>query len=295
MTKTIGYGNPKSICILFQDNGIGDEICAMPGLWQKKQDGFDITIYGRTFMKPVFDRMGIALLDGADIYQQPGTIELLQEKYGVIYSCSLLCTEHEILTGGAVTKTRFEQFAERIETALPDEFDFCKWLLPERGEAEKEIVLFAPYSTHRPRSYSEVEKAFTCLSDAYETEFIGLLMQPALPFEGLMQKIYDARLVVSIDNGILHLALALGAPVLALLGGSDEWSIVRQYGKYRSMGDVHVLRSQIRNSECERPCSFQKARGFDVNHKCTKPGSFADCLNEILPEDISSAVTNFLH
>lgn len=295
MTKTIGNGNPKSICILFQENGIGDIICAMPALWQKKQGDFDIEVYGEPFMKPVFDRMGIAFVDGAENYQQPGTIELLQEKFGAIYSIMGLCTEHETETSGAITLSRFEQFARCIETTVPNEFNFRSFLWPEITTPYKKNVIFAPYSDHRRRCYGQVEKAYALLSKDYETQCIGLFMQPKLSFADLINEIYNAGLIVAIDNGMLHLALALGRPVIAIFGGSDEFSIVWQYGKYRNIDDVRVLRSPITNSECERPCSFQKARGFDINDKCTKPGSFADCLNEILPDDISNAVIEFLH
>jgi hypothetical protein len=88
--------------------------------------------------------------------------------------------------------------------------------------------------------------------------------------------------------------MALGTPVIALMGGSDEWSVLHQYRRFGRM-DYLVLRSGVMNDECKRPCSFQVERGYGGDkQKCTKLGSLSDCMNELEPEKIFETLQLFI-
>lgn len=86
----------------------------------------------------------------------------------------------------------------------------------------------------------------------------------------------QAKFVVTVDTGILALALALGVPTLALFGPTDERIIVDQFHRY---GEVKckVLRSQ-RTDSCDRPCNLAYDKGFMRNGKCKDK---ADCMEEL--------------
>lgn len=295
MLKTVGSGDAKKICILFQENGLGDAICFLPVLWQKISEGYEVTLYGNYF--PIYDKLKLTFIDGKDTIEVHGTIDKLQKEFGAIYSFGLRASsiEHEQKTNGIVIQTRFEQFAECLETTVPKEFDFLQFFDLRKTEEKKKIIV-SPYSTTRSRKYGldfELHNLFWEAHNEsvieYEPKFIGLFLQPHE--EDIINTIYNAKCVIAIDNGILHLALALGTPVVALMGGSDEWSIVHQYRRFGKM-NYSVVRSEIRNKECKRPCSFQEQRGFGVNGKCS--GATTDCMDEITPERILEEVQNLL-
>ncbi len=244
-------------------------------------------------MKEVYERLGCEYVNEFDCFQKIGTVDRLQEEFGAIYSLTKLCLEHEIETKGIITLTRFEQFAEILETTVPKTFDFKKYLAPELKERKNDGVLFAPYSDGRNRAYSMVRETYQMLSTENFVEVIGLWGMPTLSYEEFIRRIYDAQVVLTVDTGVLHFALALGTPVVALMGGSDDWSIIWQY---RRFGEVkcRVLRSKVHNSECQRPCNYRRELGFSVNDKCTKPGNYSDCLNEISEQDILETVNDFI-
>src|SRR4051812_21057736 len=56
--KYVGKGPEKNICILFNGNGIGDAIHAMPAVWQKVQEGYDITVYMHPWASTCFTSLG---------------------------------------------------------------------------------------------------------------------------------------------------------------------------------------------------------------------------------------------
>ena len=119
-----GVGPEKSICLLLGGNGLGDSIHALPAIWQKIHDGFEVTVYARAFDRPIFEAIGCKFFDeslqeGADL-----------SYYGAIYKLFMWLTDHEADCGaGPIQLTRFEQFARLIDTTVPESFDFRKYLL----------------------------------------------------------------------------------------------------------------------------------------------------------------------
>lgn len=156
------------------------------------------------------------------------------------------------------------------------------------------MILFALHSSGYPESFwrdYEKESQLIALFSGYETQRIGGDVK-VNTWQELAQIVNSASLVIATDNGILAIALALGKPAVAIFGGTDEDCIVWQFKKYRSMKNVRVVRSN-KKDVCIRPCNFQEERGFAVNGKCSNKN--ADCMNEILPEEIFNAALNLIN
>jgi heptosyltransferase I len=98
-------------------------------------------------------------------------------------------------------------------------------------------------------------------------EATGVDALPRLGFWQLASALREADQVVAPDTGLLHLAVVLGVPVLGLYGSSDP--VVAGFPP----GAGRILRTDISCSPCrERSCQRRQ------------------CLEELLPEQVSSAV-----
>jgi ADP-heptose:LPS heptosyltransferase len=99
----------------------------------------------------------------------------------------------------------------------------------------------------------------------------GLL--PPLPLKDVMGLLAGARLLVSVDGGIMHTSVGLGTPTLALFGPTrtDVWF------PYRGMGPFQVLCT----SPACHPCGL---------HEC---GDFI-CLPDLSPEEVAGAARGLL-
>lgn len=82
-----------------------------------------------------------------------------------------------------------------------------------------------------------------------------------------------ARVVVSGDTGVMHMATAVGTPVVALFGPT-----VRQFGFFPYHGRSVVLE---RTLDC-RPCSTMGSARCPMGHH--------RCLMDIAPDDVAAAV-----
>src|SRR5690242_7847138 len=56
--KTICNGSENHIALLLGENGIGDDIHAMPAVWQKIQQGYTIDVYSRDFTRECYESVG---------------------------------------------------------------------------------------------------------------------------------------------------------------------------------------------------------------------------------------------
>lgn len=127
-TKTIGKGNPNDILVDIRENGIGDDIHSLPALWQKVQNGFNVTVTGREMNRKLFERIGCKFVSEKNTDGE--YIKKSINDFGIIYSLKMWCTEHDFdarLTGAF--KERFKQFADFIEVELPKSFNWRPFLL----------------------------------------------------------------------------------------------------------------------------------------------------------------------
>src|SRR6185295_6642381 len=120
-------GNSKSIGLIMDMNGIGDNIQAMPAIYQKIKDGFEVVIFyyldKEVFSKDCFSSLGCRIYYtnyGSIKDFDPFTNLMQKEKFGAVYDLRAWATEDDFFGDG--TKSRFQVFADLIETTLPDEF-----------------------------------------------------------------------------------------------------------------------------------------------------------------------------
>ena len=109
---------------------------------------------------------------------------------------------------------------------------------------------------------------------------LGRMKNPAMNFAGktsvrtLMALLKSARVAVSVDSGPMHLAAALGTPVVAVFGPTAPW----RTGPYDNGADLHrVVRA---DSPCS-PC-FKRV--------CDRPV----CMESIRPEEVVRAIEDVL-
>jgi ADP-heptose:LPS heptosyltransferase len=94
---------------------------------------------------------------------------------------------------------------------------------------------------------------------------------PGLPIADLAAVLQECRLHVGADSGVLHLAMALGLPTMAIFrqyAGTSEWLP-------RGPGHAHVL------AAC--PCANQKA-------PACRSKAEAQCLSAVTPEQVLDAI-----
>jgi ADP-heptose:LPS heptosyltransferase len=88
--------------------------------------------------------------------------------------------------------------------------------------------------------------------------------------------IAEARLVVGVDNGVKHLAVAMDTPSLALFGPCDE----RQWGAIRNPHKHGVVRG------CAWNLTPEERVGLPEDHqmRCITTHQVRNALNEMLTE-----------
>lgn len=292
---TIGTGPEHKICLLIQENGLGDHIHALPAIKALIDSGKDVTVYVPAFYAPLFEKLNVTVKDSEDC-----TIGFIEEnipRYGKIYSLSSWCIIHDEETDGDVTDDRFLQFAKLVDVELPESFSWRE-LIGQFKPVGPSCIGVALQSSSLRRSYQRMEELaydiagrwkqhpLVCFGGGPNSKASSWMFE-AKTLKELIAEIQECSLIITVDNGILAVALALGIPVLAIFGPTQEQSIVWQFAQYIDCSNVRVLTSYTKDKSCQRPCSFQ-GRGFGVNGKCNSagPDTFVDCLKEISVEQI---------
>jgi hypothetical protein len=297
--STATSGASDRILLLLHENGIGDVIHAMPAIRAKIESGCRVAVGCTDIQTPLYRRLGCEIIEEKE--PTIGVVGKYWGEYGKIYSLRHWCRAHDEETGGDVTVPRFEQFAKYIDATLPETFDWRPYLLPEVesskpvGNRFKSDIILGLDSTSGQRGYPQHRQLYDELvARHFIVRALGLPGKEAdyaeiFTMEGLMQKIDGARTVVAVDAGVLNVALALGKPVVAIMGPTSESIIIDQFSRYRSMDDVSIVRSDHTDDKCLRPCNFSMRRGFNVNNKCNAQ---ADCMKEIGISTIISSLEN---
>ena len=303
-----GNGPANRICTVTQaaneqqQNGLGDDFHAMPAVFQKVRDGFDVVVVGRGFTRECWEAVGATFVDKSLVGL--GYVDDHLNDFGTIYSARQWCVRHDEDTNGEPVLTRFEQFARFIETDLPAEFSWRDaFNVQPVGAYENQPIALSLESLGSIRSYPKAQSLIELAREQFGDRIINISrVGGGTQFNDLrhmIEVLLKCRLVVSVDTGILAVALALGIPTLALMGPTSESVIVDQYERYLPHATRNVLRSTIATNAtiathgCMRPCNMQAARGWCVERNGrVKCGDFADCLNEIEPSSIVEAMLN---
>jgi heptosyltransferase-1 len=177
-------------------------------------------------------------------------------------------------------------------------------LLRSIGLAEKPLLLLAPGTVWEtkhwiPSHFAEVGRQFH--SEGWNVALIGAgrdravcsQIQAALPeavdlcgktsLSELAALIRRARLCVTNDSGPMHLAAALGTPVVAIFGPTDPVWV----GPYRQPDSV--VRAGVPCS----PCYLRKLRECPFSHRCmheVTPKMVIDRAKQVLAEADSKAL-----
>lgn len=287
-------GNGSGICIILtkQDGrgcGLGDHIQSLPVIYElvKTQK---VTIYANEFYRKLYERAGCEFFNQTKIYY--GCTEDLAENFAVVYSMIEWSIDEDSYTGGNAKTDRTSLFASYFGLERPKEFDYVKALNAKKRKESKTI--YAPESSSSFRQFPRSEQLYHKLKEEYPNlVWLGSKSSKQLyekDFQALVNMVYSADAVFSVDNGIMHLASALGTPVFAVFGGTDEKVVCEPYEVYKPDGKRLYFRANPSTNECQAPCSHHSNRGFWVNGKCKE---FSDCMVEIKHDFILSEFRTF--
>ncbi len=298
-----GSGPEKKICILLVKSdgtgcGLGDHIQSLPVIYELVRLGFDVTIYANEFYRSLYERAGCQFQPHTSVYF--GCIDDLLPEYRMLYSMIEWSIDDDNATGGNSVTDRVSLFASWFGIQRPKTFNYVAALGAKTDFklGAMNMILFAPQSTSSFRQIPREEQLFNKLKEKYpEVTWFGSKGKTGEQFvkelDSLIDLVYNAKAVFSADNGIMHLAYALGTPGFSVFGGTDERIVCEPYDFYNP--DLASKRKYFRanpvySHECVAPCSFHGRRGFGKQGKCKE---FADCLMDIDKYDLLNAFDNF--
>lgn len=174
--KIIGYGNPKKIAIAMTSHGIGDDISAMPAIAQKISEGYDITVFCKSFSQKIWRSLGCKVYPSVNPLDEDNehyyrfesfvgenfegyreTFDLKNE-FGIIYELPQWSIE-KTEKGHAFHSDRIKYFASLIDTTPMKNFSWIEVLKPQRINSEP-YVLFAPDSASKNRILLRQKKLY---------------------------------------------------------------------------------------------------------------------------------------
>ncbi|MBL7987662.1 MAG: hypothetical protein JNJ94_06350 [Chlorobi bacterium] len=316
-TRTNGHGEPNRIALLLSGhdngNGMGDDIHALPAIAQRAQLGCSIDVFTRKFRLPLFNHpawsnIGVRAFAGEEL--GVGSTPMLQGRYGAIYSLTQWCLIHDAATGGNVVVDRFDQFASLIDTFAPQRFSFPSYIAaPDMTANTSSGVVVALTASGFKRSIPTREGRNLIRGIIREELPKERMLNLGLPQHGgellptwgaIVNAVASARVVVSVDTGVLALALALNRPTIAIFGPTTPRIVVQQFARYTDGFSPTVLqpnRHKVSDrSGCQFPCNFQSARGYGEGNTCKHRGYGSECLRRITTDtDFLATFRSELH
>lgn len=94
--------------------------------------------------------------------------------------------------------------------------------------------------------------------------------------------LHRARLLISSDSGLMHLALAAGTPVLALFGPTDPAMLVRSSARLIALTNG-------------RPCAGCWNHSPDAKQEGVCPLGISPCMETLAPEAVATRARELLH
>lgn len=166
------------------------------------------------------------------------------------------------------------------------------WHAPQLDEIEGSFIAVAPgasWTTKRwdtgrwravCRAAQDMGYAVVELGHEGEQTGVGISFAGRTTVREAACILHAARLAVTADSGLMHLALAAGTPVLALFGPTDPEILVRNEPRF------HVVRSGV---EC-RGCWNRSRKSFEPGI-CLKAGGAVEpggaaCMRAIAAESV---------
>ena len=286
-----GTGPKGSVCLLMVQMGLGDDICALPAVVQLAREK-DVTVYTRAFHKPLWESIGVNVVgvagdemtcDNREILTPAWDAEHLSD-YETIYKISTVPWDEDVFACSG--RGRIEQFAERIETTFVMKSGFFRTVLRPRTISSERYTLFAPQSDNPWRGLPEKQ------AHEIREKISGTVVQlgeghvKCSTYSELVDLVWNADRIISVDNGIAHIAAALGKR-LTILGGMTD---VRQiFGQYEAWNPGWTFQTvQGAGAECLAPCHMQPTHGF-LDGKCCGLYAAPKCLEQIDTASIVSA------
>ena len=289
--NAVRYSNgPKGTVLLCMEKcGIGDDMHALPVVWQMVRDGLHVVVNCRPFRNAIWQAVG-------------ARVQNEREPFGLVWSIThehlyerIISLAHwggwECGELGYHTQGTIEQFAEIVGHRVPDTFSWLDVLRPKAHNGEP-YVLFNPHSVEHWRTLPPEQ------ADRVERE---LLMQygavrrmgatECATVEELFALINGASLVVTVEGGVSNIAGAFGRDVVVLTGMTDIGATMEQYTKYLpTWSPVEVRGATVYG--CNAPCYRQESRGF-INGKCCGVSDEPLCLARLDIDLIAEATQAF--
>jgi ADP-heptose:LPS heptosyltransferase len=299
--RKTGTGPANKLCLLLTRNdgrgvGLGDHVQSLPVIYELIKNGKEITVYASEFFRPLYEKAGCEFHPHNELML---TKDLLPN-FGEVYSMIEWGIDDDIASHGTSRIDRTSLFASFFGIDRPLQFDFITALGAHRDDKLRDLntVIYAPESSSSARTLNRQEQIYYKLKAQYsDTLWLGGIQckeKIHIPDIGtLIDLIYNAKAIFTVDNGIVHIAYALGVPTMGVFGPTDENVICEPYNFY--VPDAIHLRTYYRalpkaSNECNAPCSFQRERGYFKAGKCKE---FADCMMEIDTDYLLDSFHNF--
>lgn len=295
-----GSGPAMSICLVMTRDdgrgvGLGDHIQSLPVIYDLIARGFELTVIASGFYRSLYERAGCKFFDES----QKLFMRDLLPRYGQVYGMIEWSIDDDNATLGNSTTDRVSLFASWFDLKRPNSFDYPSALGAKTDDAMRDLdlVIFAPQSSSIYRQFPREEYLYHRLKKTYpELLWLGSHRRQGerhiADFGTLTELVANATAVLATDNGIMHMASALGTPVFAVFGGTDESIVCEPYDLYNPADAAkrRYIRANPKHADCHYPCSFSESRGFHVDGKCKE---FADCMMDIDTEYLLSSFNNF--
>lgn len=280
----------EGLCLLLKECGIGDHLQSLPIIIELAKKT-KVTIYCNPFVFPLYKNVNVELFSERDIL--PGFTKKNLDKYENIYSLMQWGLDAEIQSFNCPDRTTF--FGSLFGIERPKEFSWVEYFgLPERNV--QEYIVYAPQASgvlgNKMRAYPYQLNTYLSLRESVETKWIGFpqhkYRRAVDTFDELVDLIYNAEGVLSVDTGIMHLAMSLGVPTFALFGSTNEYEVCEPYLYYLPEARRSILRTA---GESCRPCNGSPERGYGVNGKCVFG---AQCMKEFNGDEVANHFLSFI-
>ena len=255
--------------VLKRRHGLGDIVMLLPVLWRMAQDGGRMTVLTRGEWAEVFAQ----LAPYAEWTDEALHWTLDLDDLTARASCERHRTDELAWLLGV---PRGDLTLPTL--MLPDDWSPLRYDMRERG-----YCVFAPGAEHAARRPSDEWVSRTWLQMPFSawSVAVGMDTDPPLPLAGeydrrgktslreLLGILAGARVVITMDSGIMHLAAALGRPTVAVFGGVDPRLRLR---------DSQRVVALVSSRDC-RPCNKRETCGGEY-----------PCLADVTPGDVGLAV-----